>query len=92
MTEEHDLLGLLIGKIEDEIIQCKDSLKYAKHDIKRLEKSKADVLETGINEYVFDEKIKYISDIKEKLEKRINVLKKIKYRLVVAERMIKSLE
>ena len=92
MTEELDLLGLLIGKIEDEIIQCKDSLKYAKHDIKRLEKSKADVLETGIDEYVFNEKIKHISEIKEKLEKRINVLKKIKYRLVVAERMIKSLE
>ena len=92
MTEELDLLGLLIGKIEDEIIQCKDSLKYAKHDIKRLEKSKADVLETGIDEYVFDEKIKHISEIKEKLEKRINVLKKIKYRLVVSERMIKSLE
>ena len=92
MTEELDLMGLLIGKIEDEIIQCKDSLKYAKHDIKKLEKSKADVLETGIEEYVFDEKIKHISEIKEKLEKRINVLKKIKYRLVVAERMIKSLE
>lgn len=92
MIEEQDLLALLIGKIEDEIIQCKDSLKYAKHDIKRLEKSKADVVETGIEEYVFDEKIKHISEIKEKLEKRINVLKKIKYRLVVAERMIKSLE
>ena len=92
MTEELDLLGLLIGKIEDEIIQCKDSLKYAKHDIKRLVKSKADVLETGIDEYVFDEKIKHISEIKEKLEKRINVLKKIKYRLVVSERMLKSLE
>ena len=92
MTEELDLMGLLIGKIEDEIIQCKDSLKYAKHDIKKLEKSKADVLETGIEEYVFDEKIKHISEIKEKLEKRINVLKKIKYRLVVSERMLKSLE
>ena len=69
MTEELDLLGLLIDKIEDEIIQCKDSLKYAKHDIKRLEKSKADVLETGIDEFVFDEKIKNISEIKEKLEK-----------------------
>ena len=92
MIEELDLLALLIGKIEDEIIQCKDSLKYAKHDIKRLEKSKADVLETGIDEFVFDEKIKHISEIKEKLEKRINVLKKIKYRLVVSERMLKSLE
>lgn len=92
MIEELDLLGLLIDKIEYEIIQCKETIKNAKHDIKRLEKSKADVLETGIDDYVFDEKIKHISEIKEKLEKRINVLKKIKYRLVVAERMIKSLE
>ena len=92
MTEELDLLALLIDKIEYQIVTNKDNLKAAKHDIKRLEKSKGDVLETGIDEFVFDEKIKYISEIKEKLEKRINVLKKIKYRLVVAERMIKSLE
>ena len=92
MTEELDLLALLIDKIDYQIVTNKDKLKLAKHDIKRLEKSKADVLETGIEEFVFDEKIKYISEIKEKLEKRINVLKKIKYRLVVAERMIKSLE
>ena len=92
MIEELDLLALLIDKIEYQIVTNKDNLKAAKHDIKRLEKSKADVVETGIDDYVFDEKIKYISEIKEKLEKRINVLKKIKYRLVVAERMIKSLE
>ena len=92
MIEEQDLLALLIDKIEYQIVTNKDKLKLAKHDIKKLEKSKADVVETGIDDYVFDEKIKYISGIKEKLEKRINVLKKIKYRLVVAERMIKSLE
>ena len=92
MTEELDLLGLLIDKIEYEIIQCKDKLKMAKHDIKKLEKSKADVVETGIDDFVFDDKINYITDIKEKLEKRINVLRKIKYRLVVSERMLKSLE
>ena len=92
MTEELDLLGLLIDKIEYEIVQCKDLLKYAKHDIKKLKKSKADVLETGIDDFVFDDKINSITGIKEKLEKRINVLKKIKYRLVVSERMIKSLE
>ena len=92
MIEEQDLLALLIDKIEFQIVTNKDKLKLAKHDIKRLEKSKADVVETGIDEYVFDEKIKYISEIKEKLEKRINVLKKIKYRLVVSERMLKSLE
>ena len=92
MIEEQDLLALLIDKIEYQIVTNKDNLKAAKHDIKKLEKSKADVVETGIDDFVFDEKIKYISEIKEKLEKRINVLKKIKYRLVVAERMIKSLE
>lgn len=92
MTEELDLLGLLIDKIEYEIIQCKDSLKSAKHDIKKLEKSKADLLETGIGDYVFDNKISSVIYVKETLEKRINVLKKIKYRLVVSERMFKSLE
>lgn len=91
MTEELDLLGLLIDKIEYEIAINKDSLKSAKHDIKKLEKSKADLLETGIDDYVFDNKINSVIYVKETLEKRINVLKKIKYRLVVAERMIKSL-
>lgn len=92
MTEELDLLGLLIDKIEYEIAINKDNLKSAKHDIKKLEKSKADLLETGIADYVFDNKINSVIYVKETLEKRINVLKKIKYRLVVAERMIKSLE
>lgn len=92
MTEELDLLGLLIDKIEYQIITSKDNLKVAKHDIKKLEKSKADVLETGIADYVFDDNINRITSVKEKLEKRINVLKKIKYRLVVSERMLKSIE
>ena len=92
MIEEQDLLALLIDKIEFQIVTNKDNLKSAKHDIKKLEKSKADVLETGIDDFVFDDKINYITEIKEKLEKRINVLKKIKYRLVVSERMLKSLE
>lgn len=92
MTEELDLLGLLIDKIEYEIIQSKDSLKSAKHDIKKLKKSKAGLLETGIADYVFDNKINSVTYVKETLEKRLNVLKKIKYRLVVSERMLKSLE
>lgn len=92
MTEELDLLGLLIDKIEWEITQCKDSIKSAKHDIKKLEKSKADMVKTGIADYVFDDKIIIIMEKQEELEKRINVLKKIKYRLVVSERMVKSLE
>lgn len=92
MTEEQDLLGLLIDKIEYQIITNKDNLKACRHDIKKLEKSKADLLETGIDDFVFDDNINRILDIKEKLEKRMNILAKIKYRLVVCERMLKSLE
>ena len=92
MIEEHDLLASLIDKIEYQIATNKDKLKLAKHDIKKLEKSKDDMIKTGIADYVFDDKIISLMEIQEELEKRINVLKKIKYRLVVAERMIKSLE
>ena len=92
MIEEQDLLALLIDKIEYQIATNKDKLKLAKHDIKKLEKSKADMINTGIADYVFDDKIISIMEIQEELEKRINVLKKIKYRLVVSERMLKSLE
>ena len=92
MIEEQDLLALLIDKIEYQIVTNKDKLKLAKHDIKKLEKSKGDMIKTGIADYVFDDKIISIMEIQEELEKRLNVLKKIKYRLVVAERMIKSLE
>ena len=92
MIEEQDLLGLLIDKIEYQITINKEDLKVAKHHFKKLEKSKADVLETGIADYVFDDNLNRITSVKEKLEKRINVLKKVKYRLVVSERMLKSLE
>lgn len=92
MTEEQDLLGLLIDKIEYQIKINKDNLKVAKHSIKKLEKSKADLSETGISDYVFDDDINGLLGVKETLEKRINVLKKVKYRLVVSERMLKSVE
>ena len=92
MTEEQDLIGLLIDKIEYQIKINKDNLKVAKHHIKKLEKSKTDLLETGIEDYVFDNKINYINSVRETLEERINILKKIKYRLVVCEKMLNSLK
>ena len=92
MTEELDLLGLLIDKIEYQIKINKNNLKSAKHDIKKLEKSKDGAIEAGIEDYVFDNKINYINSVKETLEERINILKKIKYRLVVSEKMLNSLE
>ena len=91
MNEEKDLLNLLIDKVECEIIQCKDSIKYAKHDIKKLLKSKDGAIEAGIDDFVFEDKINYLNDIKEKLENRIYKLKKIKYRLDIAKKMIEDL-
>lgn len=88
----NETLEVLMYEVDVQIEECKDLLKDAKHDIKKLEKSKADVLETGIADYVFDDNINRILALKEKLEKRLNVLKKVKYRLVVSERMLKSLE
>ena len=92
MTEEQDLIGLLVDKIEYQIKINKDNLKDAKHNIKKLEKTKTDLLETGIDDYVFDDKISHMMDRRIRLEKRINVLKKIKYRLVISEKMLNSLK
>lgn len=92
MNEEKDLLNLLIDKIEFEIIQTKETVKQCKKDIKKLEKSKDEAIEAGIDDYVFADKINYINSERENLVNRLDVLKKVKYRLVVSERMIKSLE
>ena len=92
MAEQQDLIGLLIVKIEYQIKINKDNLKVVKHNIKKLEKTKTDLLETDIDDYVFDDKISHMMDRRITLEKRINVLKKIKYRLVISEKMLKSLE
>ena len=92
MVEEQDLIGLLIDKIEYQIKINKDNLKVVKHNLKKLEKSKTDLLETGIDDYVFDDKITCITGRIDELEKIINVLKKIKYRLVISEKMLNSLK
>lgn len=92
MTEELDLLGLLIDKIEYQIITNKDNIKACKKDIKKLEKSKADVIEAGIDDFIFDDNINRIMKVRENLVNRVEVLKKVKYRLVVSERMLKSVK
>lgn len=79
------------NEVQGEIDYCKECIKLAKHDVKKLTKSKAGALEAGIDDYVFDDKIKYKTDIKEKLESRVFKLKKIKYRLDVAKKMLDEL-
>ena len=79
------------NEVQAEIDYTKDRIKLAKIDIKKLIKSKDGAIEAGIDDYVFEDKINYINDIKEKLENRLFKLKKIKYRLDVAKRMLQEL-
>ena len=79
------------NEVQAEIDYCKDRIKLANHDIKKLIKSKDGAIEAGIDDYVFDDKINYLYDVQEKLNNRLEVLKKIKYRLDVAKKMLQEL-
>lgn len=79
------------NEVQAEIDYTKDRIKLAKIDIKKLGKSKDGAIEAGIDDYVFEDKINYLYDIKEKLENRLLALKKIKYRLDVAIKMLEEL-
>ena len=79
------------NEVQVEIDYTKDRIKLAKIDIKKLTKSKDGAIEAGIDDYVFEDKINYLYDIKEKLENRLLKLKKIKYRLDVAKKMLQEI-
>ena len=76
------------NEVQAEIDYTKDRIKLAKIDIKKLGKSKAGAIEAGIDDFVFDDKINYITGQREKLVNRLEVLKKVKYRIEVSIRML----
>ena len=78
------------NEVQAEIDYTKDRIKLAKIDIKKLGKSKAGAIEAGIDDYVFEDKINYIIGQREKLVNRLEVLKKVKYRLDVAIKMLQE--
>ena len=80
------------NEVQAEIDYTKDRIRLAIKDIKKLTKSKDGAIEAGIDDYVFDDKINYITNIKEKLQIRLLRLKKIKYRLDVAIKMLEELK
>ena len=86
-----ETLEKLKREVQEEIDNTKEKIKLAKIDIKKLEKSKDGAIEAGIDDYVFEDKINYLYDIKEKLENRLLKLKKIKYRLDVAKKMLQEI-
>lgn len=78
------------NEVQAEIDFTKDRIKLAKIDIKKLIKSKDGAIEAGIDDYVFEEKIDYITGQREKLVNRLEVLKKVKYRIDVAMKMLQE--
>ena len=78
------------NEVQSEIDYTKDRIKLAKIDIKKLIKSKDGAIEAGIDDYVFEEKIEYITGQREKLVNRLEVLKKVKYRIDVAMKMLQE--
>ena len=87
-----ETLEKLKHEVQEEIDYTKEKIKLAKIDIKKLEKSKDGAIEAGIDDYVFDDKINYINLERENLVNRLDILKKVKYRLEVSEKMLKSLD
>ena len=87
-----ETLEVLYHEVQEEIDDTKEKIKLAKIDIKKLEKSKDGAIEAGLDDYVFADKINYINSTREKLVNRLDVLKKVRYRLEVSEKMLKSLE
>lgn len=78
-------------EVDKEIEYCKDRIKLAKQDTKKLLRSKDGAIEAGIDDFVFDNKIKDLHYVRETLNKRLEVLKKIKYRLDVAMKMLQEI-
>lgn len=79
------------NEVQAEIDYTKDRIKLVKIDIKKLTKSKDGAIEAGIDDYVFDNKIKDLHYVRETLNKRLEVLKKIKYRLDIAMKMLQEI-
>lgn len=79
-------------EVDKEIEYCKDRIKLAKQNTKKLLRSKDGAIEAGIDDYVFEEKINYLHDARDNLNNRLDKLKKIKYRLDVAKRMLQELD
>lgn len=87
----NETLEVLIHEVNEEIEDCKKQIKACKRDSKTLLKTKDDVANVLIGDYVIDDNINRIIELKDSLDERVYKLKKIKYRLDVAKRMMNEL-
>lgn len=89
MLEKLELLKI---EVEQEIESVKEQLKVSKTDIKKLENGKKVAVEIGVNVNQIDERISCTNHLIIYLNNRVSVLKKVKYRLEKAEKMLHEIE
>lgn len=85
-------LQLLKIEVEQEIESVKEQLKVSKTDIKKLENGKKVAVEIGVDVNQIDERITCTNNLIINLNNRVSVLKKVKYRLEIAEKMLHEIE
>ena len=89
MLEKLELLKI---EAEQEIESVKEQLKVSKTDIKKLENGKKVAVEIGVDVNQIDERITCTNNLIINLNNRLSVLKKVKYRLEIAEKMLHEIE
>ena len=85
-------LQLLKIEVEQEIESVKEQLKVSKTDIKKLENGRKVAVEIGVDVNQIDERIISTNNLIINLNNRVSVLKKVKYRLEIAEKMLHEIE
>lgn len=85
-------LQLLKIEVEQEIESVKEQLKVSKTDIKKLENGKKVAVEIGVDVNQIDERISCTNHLIINLNNRVSVLKKVKYRLEIAEKMLHEIK
>lgn len=89
MLENLELLKIEVGQ---EIERVKEQLKVSKTDIKKLENGKKVAVDIGVDVNQIDERINFTNDFIVNLNNRLSVLKKVNYRLEIAEKMLHEIE
>lgn len=85
-------LELLKIEVEQEIERTKEQLKVSKAVIKKLENGKKVAVDIGVDVNQIDERLNFTNEFIVKLSKRVSILKKVKYRLEIAEKMLHEIE
>lgn len=89
MLENLELLKIEVGQ---EIERVKEQLKVSKTDIKKLENGKKVAVDIGVDVSQIDKRISSTNHLIINLNNRLSVLKKVNYRLEIAEKMLHEIE